>query len=502
MSYPAPTPETLRVEDAWKPLPLGYWNIETAQHLLRRMGFSATPEAVTTALRQSPEQWIRQAFQPGAVMPKSEALTEYEATIHERYRAIYQGDFDREEKREMTQDLRKEDNELFREYAMDWFLYARDPEHSAREKFVVFLQDVFVVERQKIKETYALFNLQQTLRNGTTLDYPELCKQVSKEPAMVRYLDLVQNTARKPNENFARELFELFTLGEGNYTEADIKEASRAFTGYRIKDRTEFFFQKNLHDKKPKTVFGKRGNWDGDDIIDITFKQPTAKTFLIRELIKFYLTEETVPEPYIEALGERWANHGFSLSYLTETFFQSRLFFHPAYRGNLVKSPIHFYIGLCQDLRLDVTPFDSRVLRSMDVMGQSFYNPPNVRGWLYGEHWINSTTISGRRQVVDYLFSSLNEKKLNGNEQRDLERAREEGRGDFLVTHDRLKQVIGTAADDLADHFTTYFITAPSRETYRKALKQILGDTQSEGAIKRVRHAMIALLQSPAYNLC
>lgn len=502
MPIAPPTPETLRVKDAWKPLPLGYWHIETAQHLLRRMGFSATPEAVTSALRQSPEACVRDAFQPGAVMPKSQALAEFEATVHERYRAIYTGDLDREAKREMSQELRKEDNELFREYAMDWFLYARDPEHSAREKFVVFLQDVFVVERQKVKETYALYNLQQTIRNGTTLDYPELCKQVSKEPAMVRYLDLVENTARKPNENFARELFELFTLGEGNYTEADIKEASRAFTGYRIKDRTDFFFQKNLHDKKPKTVFGEEGNWDGDDVIDLAFKQPAAKTFLIRELIKFYLTEEAVPEPYIEALGERWADHNFSLSYLAETFFQSRLFFHPAYRGNLVKSPIHFYLGLCQDLRLDVAPFDSRVLRSMQVMGQSFYDPPNVRGWLYGEHWINSTTISGRRQVVDYLFTPLNEEKLNGNEKRDLKRARKAGRGNFIVTQERLQQVLGTAADDLAQHFTTYFITAPSRETYREALKTILGDTHSDGATQRIRNAIIALLQSPAYNLC
>lgn len=502
MTYPAPTPQNFQVEDAWKPLPLGYWNIETAQHLLRRVGFSATPEAVTAALRKSPEQCVQEAFKPDATMPKSEALAEFESSVHERYRAIYRGDKDFEQKRQMQQLLRKEDNELFREYAMDWFRYARDPDHSAHEKFVLFLQDIFVVERQKVQETYALYNMQQTLRAGITLRYPELCKRVSQAPAMVRYLDLAQNTARKPNENFARELFELFILGEGNYTEADIKEAARAFTGYRIKDRTEFFLQKNLHDNQPKTVFGETGNWDGDDIVDLTFKQPAAKTFLIRELIKFYLTEQTVPEAYVEALGEQWADHNFSLSYLIETFFQSRLFFYPAYRGNLVKSPIHFYIGLCQDLRLDVIPFDSRVLHSMRVMGQDFYNPPNVRGWLYGAHWINSTTISGRRQVVDYLFSPLNENKLNGNEQRDLERAHQEGRGDFLVTQDRLKQVLGRAPEDLAEHFTTYFITAPSRETYREGLQAILGDTQTEDAVKRVRNAMIALLQSPAYNLC
>lgn len=319
---------------------------------------------------------------------------------------------------------------------------------------------------------------------------------------MVRYLDLNRNTAKKPNENFARELFELFILGEGNYTEDDIKEASKAFTGYRVRKNGEFYLDRKQHAKGQKTVFGETGNWDGDDIIDITFRQPATKTFLIRELIKFYLTEETVDEAYIEALGERWAENDFSVPFLIETFFQSRLFFHPAYRGNMVKSPVHFYLGLCQDLRIDVAPFENRVLRGLTTMGQSFNNPPDVRGWLYGEHWINSTTISARRQIVDLLFAPLNKKRLNGNEKRDLEEARKAGRGNFLVTQERLKQILSMPPEKIAKHFTTYFITAQSRETYLKALQTIIGDTQSQGAAQRVRFAVIALLQSPAYNLC
>jgi uncharacterized protein (DUF1800 family) len=501
MEYPAPTPDTFAVEDAWKPLPGSFWRSEEAQHLLRRLGFSATPEAVATALRGTPKQSVEEAFRSKDAFAKSKALIEFEKGVEERYEALRR-ESDPEAKRERRQELRREDEALFREFAMDWFHYARRQEHSAREKFVLFLQDIFVVARTTVKETSVLFNLQQTIRSGLDLHYPELCKQISREPAMIRYLDLDKNTAKRPNENFARELFELFTLGEGNYTEADIKEASRAFTGYRVRKRTEFFFQQGLHDSGEKTVFGERGDWGGDDVIDITFKQKAARTFLIRELIDFYLTNQPIPEAYIEALGDQWAANEFRLSYLIETFFQSRLFFHPAYRGNLVKSPIHFYIGLCQDLRLDVIPFDSRVLRSMKVMGQSFYDPPNVRGWLYGEHWINSTTISGRRQLVDYLFSPLREKNLNGNESRELEQAREAGRDQFLVTEDRLRQSLGRSSRELAEHFTTYFITAQSRATYRPALESILGDTESKGASTRVRNAMIALLQSPAYNLC
>ena len=501
MNAKSPTPDTFAVRDAWKPLPGGFWRMDTAQHFLRRVGFSATPEAVTSALRSSPGAYIETAFKAGAVLPRSQDLKTFTDEAPDRYNNMYRVK-DAEEKRKLRQELQREENELFRSFAMDWFHYVREPENSAREKLVMFLQDIFVVEQQKIKDPQQLYAMQQMLRDGTTLSYPELCKRVSREPAMIRYLDLDKNTAHKPNENFARELFELFTLGEGNYTEDDIKEASRAFTGYRIMRRYGYYQAKKLQDKTEKTVFGETGNWNGDDVIELTFKRPAARTFLIRELIKFYLTEEAVDEAYIEALGEQWANHQFSLPYLTKTFFESRLFFHPAYRGNMVKSPVHFHIGLCQDLRLDVAPFQSRVLRGMATMGQAFYNPPNVRGWLYGEYWINSTTISARRQLVDYLFANLNEKRLNGNEKRALSAAREAGRGNFIVTNERLKQVLSLASDDLAKHFTNYFITEPSRANYSNSLKKIIGDTSSDGAAGRVRSAIIALLQSPAYNLC
>ncbi|MGB0744914.1 MAG: DUF1800 family protein, partial [Opitutales bacterium] len=236
-----------------------------------------------------------------------------------------------------------------------------------------------------------------------------------------------------------------------------------------------------------------------DEVIDITFKQAAAQTFLVRELIKFYLTDQAVPESYIKALGEKWANHNFDLTYLIETFFQSRLFYHPAYRGNLVKSPIHFYLGLCQDLRLNVVPFEGRLLQSMNVMGQPFYNPPNVRGWLYGEHWINSTTISARRQLVDYLFSSLNEKRLNANDKRDLDKARKEERADFLVTDERLASILEMEPTEIAQHLTTYFITAHLRAAYQPVIEKIVSAAGSPN--DGVRHAIIALLQSPAYNL-
>jgi len=502
MATPPPDPSTFSVDRALRPLPEGHFRTEEAAHLLRRLGFSATPEAVRHALRQTPRETVDEAFLPAKAPPKAEGLADYEATAHDRYRHIWRNVGDPEERRELQRELRREDEANFREFAMEWFRYARDPANSAREKFVLFLQDVFVVERDTVRETPLLHALQQTIRQGIQGSYPELCKAVSREPAMIRYLDLHRSTKSKPNENFARELFELFTLGEGNYTEADIKEAARAFTGYRIKNRFEFRFEPRAHDGGVKTIFGREGTWRGDDVIDLAFEQPAARSFLPRELCKFYLGNQLPHEDYVAALGDRWAEHGYDLRYLIGTFFRSHLFYHPAYRGNLVKSPVQFYLGLCQDLRLDVVPFDSRLLRSMRAMGQPFYDPPNVRGWLYGRHWINATTIGARRQVVDYLFSDLNEKKLNGNEKEELRRAREAGRDRFLVTDERLARALEVETAALTGHLLTYFLTAPSREVYRDILRDLIGNASATDNPDRIRPAIIALLQSPAYNLC
>ena len=498
-----PTLQNFPVENAWKPLPESHWNSGTAAHLLRRIGFSATPDNVRKAATQPIQETLDEAFSTTRTLHKSEPLTEYEQTVFERYQKIQKEVKDPEERRKESRMVRNECDRLFRKFAVQWFRHARDEPNSPQEKFVLFLQDVFVIDQRKIRETPVLFNYQQALRNGIQLTYPELCKIVSREPGMVQYLDLRQNTVKKPNENFARELFELFILGEGNYTEDDIKEAARAFTGYRLHKRIEFREDKRLHDFTPKTVFGVTRNFDGDEIIDIAFEQPAARTFLVKELLTFYLTDGQLPaDAYIEALGDQWAEHNFDIRYLINTVFQSRLFFHPAYRGNMVKSPIHFYLGLCQDLKLDVVPFEQRLLQSMRVMGQNFYNPPNVRGWIYGQNWINSTTISGRRQTVDYVFHQMNEKRLNGNDKKALDAAREAGHANFLVSKERLGQVLQRDSDDLAQHLCTYFITDRSRKTYLDAIKELLGNTSTEGSLYRARNAIIALLQSPAYNLC
>jgi len=498
----APAPSTFPVEDAWKPLPESLWKKDTASHFLRRFGFAATPSTVEEALWSTPAKLTRQALSRRNEFAPSNELNKYERTAPERYRTIRREDFTEDQRRGLRTELRQENNELFRQFCRQWFVWARDPDHSPREKLLLFFQNIFVVQRSKVRETPLLFHFQQTLREGIPGNYPDLCKAVSREPAMIQYLDLHLNQKDNPNENFVREFFELFTLGEGNYTELDVKEATRAFTHYRIRNRYEFRLQNNARDQGQKTVFGQKGNWDGDDIVDLTFQQPAAREFLIKELIRYYLTTSRIPDEYVQELGRMWAQRNYDLLYLLETFFQGQLFYHPAYRGNLVKSPVQFYLGLCQDMRLDVMPFPSRLMRSMDAMGQSFYNPPNVRGWLYGENWINSTTINARRHLVSYLFGSMNRSRLNANELMELEEAESQGLGHFLVKNDRLEAILDLSSEQLAEHFTTYFVSEVFQQSYQSSLVEILDEPERRSRPQKIKTAVMALLQSPAYNLC
>src|SRR5690606_1278539 len=169
--------------------------------------------------------------------------------------------------------------------------------------------------------------------------------------------------------------------------------------------------------------FGRSGNFSGDAVIDLAYEQPAAAGFLPRELARFYLADEALPSEHVAALGAIWRESGFDLRVLVRTFFGSRCFFAPEFRGNAIKSPVQFYLGLLRDLDLSVTPLPRFSTARLRQMGQGLFQPPNVRGWVGGRAWINSSTLAVRRQMVRQLFSPLREETLNADEQRVIERA-------------------------------------------------------------------------------
>ncbi|MCZ6671867.1 MAG: DUF1800 domain-containing protein [Verrucomicrobia bacterium] len=487
----------LSPKEAWKRLPSSAWNKETAKHLLMRIGFSALPEAIQKSLNAGMGTTIRNSFADASVMEPPEQLKE----IVEGYRTQRQRQqgLGEEERRAIRQALQKKSRETIVQLNINWLQHAADPKNSSFEKWGLFWENVFVVTAQKVKNPAMLYQYQLAIRSNSFKTFGQLAKVISKSPAMVNFLDLQQNKKGKPNENFARELFELFLLGEGNYTEEDIKEAARAFTGYR-QVNGQFRFVQNQHDTGKKTVFGETGNWKGDDIIDLALKQPAARTFIPRELCKHYLSDEIIPDKYLIPLGEDWADNNFNLSWLASTFFSSQLFYSSQFRGNKIKSPFEFLLGLLQDLELDLPPLPRSVVPALRSMGQSYLNPPNVRGWAGGQHWINSATLIQRRQIVESFFNPPNVRRMNANEVRAMDEAKEMGKGRFFVTKEQGEEWIKLPPQKRLNNLVDAWLCNPLDPKIENSLLKFLEQKKSN-PLSATRAVAITLLQSPEYQL-
>ncbi|MFT3870020.1 MAG: DUF1800 domain-containing protein [Nibricoccus sp.] len=502
---PNPTPAVAFAEkptptEAWQPLPAEQWNEETARHLLRRVAWSAPAEEVARAVKDGLPATLDRLFpreaKPSPKPKLIEGLQEDTQEFTQKLRAASP-----EEKRLLQKEARDRSQQALSDMAVRWLQFAAIPGNAALEKWILFLSDIYVVSFEKVRNAALIHDHFARLREYSLGPAPTLAKVVSRSPAMIQYLDLQESKKDAPNENFARELFELFVLGEGNYTEADIKQAARAFTGYR-QQFGNFRFAAKQHDTGSKTVFGHSGRFDGDEVIDLAYKLPAAGLFLPREMARFYLSETPLPADTLATLGVWWQSQQSNLRALAHRFFGSRLFYDPAFRGNYIKSPIQFYLGLVQDLQLDIAPLARRVLGSLRQMGQTLFTPPNVRGWVGGRHWINSSTLSARRQLVQSLFYPINEANLNADEQAELTAARAEGRVHFTVEPERLKTISGGNPKEATDSILQTFLPVAPVDEFRAQLRNFIAAGSPNQRNDRVRNAIIALLQSPEYQLC
>lgn len=485
------------------PLPASDWNADAARHLLRRAGWSALPAEVSRATAEGLPATLARLFpaQP-ARWTEPRLVAHLKEDTPEMARGLV-GAAAGPDKQRLQREARERTQLATQDMSIKWLQFAAQPANSAFAKWVLFLSDVYVVGVQKVKNAALIWGHHDLLARHAFGPAPVLAKAVSRSPAMVAYLDLNQSKRGAPNENFARELFELFLLGEGNYTEQDIKEAARAFTGYR-QQFGEYRFAPRQHDTSAKTVFGHVGDFTGDDVIDLAFQLPAAGAFLPHELGKFYLTDIPLPPEHLHELGTWWRAQNYDLHALALRFFGSRLFFAPEFRGDFIKSPVQFYLGLVQDLALSVAPLPRAVLVPLNQMGQTLFNPPNVRGWVGGRNWINSATYKVRRQVVEALFAPLNEEFLNADEQIELVAARANGISNFTVADTLLAPLAALDSAAATGHLLAYFLALPTDSEFRDTVRQFLAPDHADDVqkLRRLRRATVTLLQSPEYQLC
>jgi hypothetical protein len=361
--------------DAWKPWNPGAngWNRKWAAHLYRRAAFGAAPAEMDRAL--------------GEGFPKT-------------LERLVAGEPDAAEKLELLNETGQFYNEPANLRA--WWLYAMiEGGHPLREKLTLFWHNHFATSYAKVRSTKLMYEQNVTLRKHALGHFRPFLLDMSRDTAMLIWLDSNRNVKGAANENYAREVMELFSLGVGNYTEKDIQEAARAFTGWHHDaEMTHFEFNRALHDAGPKTVFGKTGNWDGGDVIRLCCDHEACAKFLVGKLYNYLVSETKPPAKLLEPLAARFRESNYDIASLVNTMLGSRLFFSEhAYRKR-VKWPVEFAVESVRAVTPGRVPL-SDLVAPLGKMGQVLFAPPNVKGWRTGTDWLNSATLLARNNFAE-----------------------------------------------------------------------------------------------------
>jgi uncharacterized protein (DUF1800 family) len=287
-----------------------------------------------------------------------------------------------------------------------WWLYCMlHTGNPLREKMTLFWHNHFATSIAKVGSGTLMFEQNKLMREHALGKFGEFLLAMSKDPAMLKWLDSNSNIKSHPNENYAREVMELFSLGVGHYTEKDIREAARAFTGWHM-DGEKYEFNAQEHDFDSKSVLGRTGKLDGGDIVEVLLEQSACAEFLVGKLYAYFVSEtQTPPKTLIEPLCEQLRRTDYDIGALVRTMLSSRHFFSAhAYRQR-IKSPVEFVVGAVRaatDVKKGGVPQQALVSK-LDAMGQSLFAPPNVKGWPGAQAWLNTSTILARENFGQAL---------------------------------------------------------------------------------------------------
>jgi uncharacterized protein (DUF1800 family) len=367
---------------AWEPDDKQPWNLQWAGHLYRRAGFGANLTVLREAVKKGHAETLERVLAGGPGYAAHLLLINAAGPSAKN-----------------AFELR------------GWWLWAMlHTPHPLREKMTLFWHNHFVSSIAKVQRAEMMFKQNKLLRQYALGKFGPFLLAISKDPAMIVYLDNNNNVKGKANENYARELMELFCLGVGNYSETDVREAARAFTGWHTDDE-EFDFNERYHDDGEKTLFGEKGNLNGDDVVRLCLKKDCAARFIARKLYHFFISESSKPpDALIEPLAASFRKSDYDIGALVKTILRSRHFFSEhAYRRR-IKSPVEYTVGAVlstvapevltdNSKRVDQKPLISKV----EAMGQQLFAPPNVKGWPGGKNWLNTSTVLARANFAQQL---------------------------------------------------------------------------------------------------
>ena len=406
------------------------WNYSSAAHLLERAGFGGTPEKISQLAAMGPTAAIGQllnfdsvdnshlqAFDhsgihdPGleSFPPSRPATTELAKATGEALGIRI--------KPEGNRRLQPVVNKFFywlRASVLEtnrvsyWWANRMVASNSPlQEKMALFWHGHYAVNESKVRDYRKLLNELELFHDMGIGNFRDLMVAVAQDPAMLSFLDAGVNVKGAPNENFAREIMELFTMGVGNYSESDIREAARAFTGWNYVD-LDFVINEDQHDNGQKTFLGHTGNFDGIEIIDLIMEQPVTADYIAGKIYRFFVREDLSPQLQAE-LGSILRNSDYEIAALLEAIFASKDFYSEATVGQQIKSPVQLAISTYRKLGLDTVPGVPDFNRSTGALSQSLFRPPTVAGWAGGRSWITPGLLLARGNFArDILFPDIN----------------------------------------------------------------------------------------------
>ncbi len=280
-----------------------------------------------------------------------------------------------------------------------------------RERMVLFWHNHFTSSIRKVQQPALMYRQIQLFRSYAVGNFAQLLHRIIEDPAMLIYLDNRANRKKHPNENLARELLELFTMGEGHYNEKDIKEVARSLTGYSLDKKRNFRFRKKQHDKGEKIIFGQKGNFDAHQMVDLVLEQNATAIFVVRKFWKAFVSDDP-HEQEIDRIASIFRKNRYELKPMLYALFTSSSFTDPSNRGTMVKSPAELTIGTLRTFnRTDFNP--KIVMQYCRRLGQDILSPPNVKGWPGGREWINANTLLIRKEFLSRLTRGKEMEKLD-----------------------------------------------------------------------------------------
>ena len=387
------------------PLDGSKWNEATAAHLLNRAGFGATSVEIERTGQKGLTAAVRDLVdvKPDAANLPPPAWAHPRNIRAQRMEIKAARDSGENFRNKLREVRMMEGDEMIdlRRWWLDRMLNGPAP---LLEKMTLFWHGHFATSIQKVRDAYWMWLQNDTLRRNALGNFGALVKKISRDPAMMIYLDLQQNRQEHPNENWARELMELFTVGIGNYTEQDIRESARAFTGYRIDFTTQQFrFAPLQQDHGPKKFMGRTGNLTGDDIIDTLVAKPACAQFIGRKLWRFF-AEDDPAATTVDSVAATIRKHNFEIRPVLRDIFSSAEFYSERAMGSQIKSPVQYIVQTSKILNAPAPP-PLAAQNAMRQMGQILFAPPNVKGWDGGKQWISTSTLLFRYNFANYLIN-------------------------------------------------------------------------------------------------